>query len=108
MSETEGIKKIYLVEMTVPWTENREAKYDYKCEKYIQVQQNLKIEFPEYEVSQITLVMDVFGGFSDNLEENIGKVIKEKLLVKAIIKDMQKTIISNMANLSRTFKIRCK
>ena len=106
--EVQGVKKVFLIEMTVPWPGNREEKYQYKCEKYKNIQQNLKLEYPEYEVGQITLVMDVYGGFSKDLADNIGKVISGKDDIKSIIKNMQKSIISSLAHLSRTFKIRCK
>ena len=99
MMEVGGVKKIYLIEMTVTWTENREEKYNYKCNKYVDIQQNLIIEYPEYELAQITRVMDVFDGFSEKLGENLGKVINGKDAVKTIIKVMQKTIISSLANL---------
>ena len=89
--------------MTVPWTGNRDEKYSFKEKKYVDIQQNLKIEHPAYEVAQVTLVMDVFGGYSKNLGENISKVIKGNDKVKSIIKDMQKSIISSSANFSLQF-----
>ena len=101
-------KKIFLVEMTVPWIENREEKYLHKCKKYNNILQNLKFEYPNYEVDQITIVMDVFGGYGKDLTKNLKKIIKQKETVQSIITNMQKTIISSAANLSRTFKIRTK
>ena len=52
--------------------------------------------------------MDVFGGYDKELLTNIGKVIEEKGTVATIVKNMQKSVISSVANLSRTFKIRTK
>ena len=78
----------------------------YKEGKYVRIQENLKFEHRDYEVDQITLVIDVFGGYGKDLRDNIGKVIKEKEIVDLIIKNMQKSIISSAANLSRAFKIR--
>ena len=101
-------KKIFLIEMTVPWIENREEKYLYKCAKYNNILQNLKFEYPDYEVDQITIVMDVFGGYGTDLSKNLGKIIKERETVQSIITNMQKSVISSAANLSRTFKIRTK
>ena len=101
-------KKIYLLEMTIPWISNRKEKYIYKCEKYTPILSSLKFENPEFEVDQITLVMDVYGGYDNELVTNIGKVIKGKRTVASIVKNMQKSVISSVANLSRTFKIRCK
>ena len=106
MFERDGEKKLFLIEMTVPWTENRLAKFEYKSEKYIRILENLQFEHPEYKVDQITVVMDVFGGHGKDLSDNLSKVIKEKSSVTSIINNMQKSIISSAANLSRTFKIR--
>ena len=99
-------KKIYLLEMTVPWTGNRNDKYMFKSEKYKHIQQNLKLENPEFTIDQITLVMDVFGGYDKSVVNNIKKVFKSKKEVDLVIHNMQKSVISSCANLSRTFKIR--
>ena len=106
MFEINNEKKIFLLEMTVPWISNRRDKYEYKAKKYLNIQQNLKFEYPNYDVDQITVVMDVFGGYGQALVDNIAKVINNKSTVATIIKNMQKSIVSSAANLSRTFKIR--
>ena len=102
----EDDKRIYLLEMTVPWTGNRSEKYKYKCGKYLNIQHSLQFENPTHKVDQITVVMDVFGGYGQDLVDNIGKVFEKKEDVRSVIKDMQKSIVSSSANLSRTFKIR--
>ena len=94
--------------MTVPWPANRKEKYEYKCSKYLNILQSLKFENPEHEVGQITLVIDVYGGYGKDLAENIKKIVTEKMAIKSIIRNMQKSVISSAANLSRTFKIRTK
>ena len=101
-------KKIYLLEITIPWIGNRKEKYEHKCEKYKPILSSLKFENPGFKVEQVTLVMDVFGGYDKELLTNIGKVIEEKGTVAAIVKNMQRSVISSVANLSRTFKIRSK
>ena len=68
----------------------------------------MKFEHPEYTVDQVTLVMDVFGGYGKDLKDNIGKVVESKKEIDVIINNMQKSIVSSGANLSRTFKIRTK
>ena len=104
--ENENEKKVYILEMTVPWTSNRIDKLKLKENKYANILQNLKLEYPSHEVGQITLVMDVFGGYGQDLIDNIGKVINNKSTITAIIKNMQKSVVTSAANLSRTFKIR--
>ena len=99
-------KKIFLIEMTVPWIENRDRKYEYKEGRYKEVQTNLKIDYQDFDIDQVTLVIDVFGGYSKNLIDNISKVIKSKVDVKGIIRNMQKTVIKSEAHLSRVFKLK--
>ena len=106
VNETE--KKLFLIEMTVPWTTNRKDKFEFKDGKYVHIQQSLKFENPDYHVDQITLVMDVFGGYGRDLVDNIRKVVTDSNTVQSIITNMQKSVIASVANLSRTFKIRCK
>ena len=101
-------KKIFLIEQTVPWIELRNEKYEFKTSKYKEVQTYLKMENPEYDIDQITLVMDVFGGYSDNLRKNVMKIFNNKTVVDKIINDMQKSIITNEAHLARVFKMRTK
>lgn len=108
MMENENGKFIYLIEMTVPWSEIREDRYMFKCKKYEMIQQSLKLEYPDYNIGQITLAIDVFGGYSKNLIENLSILISDKGTVNSIIKEMQKVVISSIANLSRTFKIRVR
>ena len=92
--------------MTVPWISNRKIKLLHKVDKYRRIQEKLKFENQMYDVDQITLIMDVFGGYGADLRKNIGKVITNKSTIENIIKNMQKTTISSAANLSRAFKIR--
>ena len=77
----------------------------HKENKYNSIKQQIKFENPEYEVGQVTLVMDSFGGFYHNLRKNIEKVLSDKLLVQKIITNMQKSIISSAAHLARRCKI---
>ena len=92
--------------MTVPWIEHRETKYELKTNKYKPVQTNLKLEYPDFQIDQITLVMDVLGGFSKHLGDNIAKVFENRSDVRNIIRDMQKSVICNAAHLVRVFKLR--
>jgi len=92
-------KKIYLIEQTIPWISNRDEKFDFKAQKYDDVQTFLRLENPGCAVDQITLVMDVFGGYSENLTTNIGKLF-DKEITSRIGKNMQKTVRSNEAYLS--------
>ena len=95
-------KKIFLVEQI----ENGNAKCELKENKYVEVRTFLKMDNPEYEVDQITLVMDSFGGFSEHLKINVEKLFSNKVTVMKIIRYMQKSVICSEAHLSRVFKMR--
>ena len=108
VNKNNGDKYIKIIEITIPWMENREEKYKYKQDKYKDIISNIKLENPGYTVDQVTLVMDVFGGHGPDLRENIGKILKCRSTQDDVIKNMQKCVISSLCNISRIFKIRTK
>ena len=97
-------KVIYVVEMSVPWINNREDKYREKIMKYDNIRRNLKINNPDYRIDQITLIIDVLGGYSKELEENIDKIIKDKDEKEQIIFKMQKSVTSYLSYFAKKFK----
>ena len=48
-------QQIFISEMAVPWINNREIKYQEKINKYRNVLNKLKLDYPNYEVIQLTL-----------------------------------------------------
>ena len=98
-------KKIYVIEMSVPWVENREIKIIEKTEKYIHILQSLKVEYPEYEVQQLTFIIDCLGGFSKNLKENIKKLGFDDIQCKNIMYGMQKIVLSEASSIMDRFKV---
>ena len=74
--------------------------YFYILYKYDDVQTFSRLENPGFAVDEITLVMAVFAGYSENLPTDIGKLF-DKYVTLRIVKNMQKTVISNEAHLSR-------
>ena len=98
-------KKIYLIEMTCPWLNFRNEKYEYKTQKYNDILSNIRREERGFTVDQITLVIDSLGGYSANLAENISKVFEDKRLVNSIILRMQKTVLSGSVHICRRFKL---
>ena len=90
--------------MSVPWISNRDSKYREKVQKYERIRRNLKINNPDHEIDQITLIMDVFGGYSKELGQNIAKIIKSEDEIKNIILKMQKSIMSEISYFSKKFK----
>ena len=80
------------------------VKFYGPLKKYINIQQNLKFEYPYYETEQITLVMWMRGSGHDFVD-NKSKVVANKCIVSTIRKNMLKSIVSSGTNLLRMFKI---
>ena len=91
----ENEHKLFLLEMSVPWMWNRTTKLKEKVDRYEHILVGYRLDYPNYEVEQLTFIMDVFGGYDNVLVKNIEKVIKNKKLVNNIIRDMQKSFISS-------------
>ena len=64
-------KNIFVLEMSIPWIENRKSKIKEKEEKYLNIVQNLKIDNPGYLVKQLTFIVDCMGGYSNDLIINL-------------------------------------
>ena len=101
-------KKIFILEQGCPWMTNRNEVYEVKSRKYESVLRNIKLNEPEYTVTQITLVIDSLGGYSKNLRENIGKIVKDKRRINVIISKMQKAVLSESVHIARRFKLNSK
>ena len=94
--------------MSVPWMSNRAAKLEEKIDKYEHILIAYRLYFAQYEVEQLTFIMDGFGGYDDDLVKNIGNVIRDRGRgggVENVIRDMQKSVISICGYLSRAFKV---
>ena len=64
--------------MSVPWAQNRKAKFLSKAVKYTQILHVLKHEYPTGNIDQITNIIDVFGGYGQHLHDRIGKILTRK------------------------------
>ena len=98
-------KKIFVLENSIPWVQNRETKYEEKELKYQGIIQSLRIDYPSYEVRQLTFIMDCLGGFSVSLRNNIRKLGFTVEESKVITYGMQKIIVSEASSLIDMFKI---
>lgn len=98
-------KSIFILEITISWIDNRDARYDEKVKKYEAIRRNIKRDEPDCSVDQVTLVMDSLGGYSKNLCENVGKLFKDTKSVKRIINKMQKSVLNGSVHVSRCFKL---
>ena len=71
-------KSVRVIEMSCPLLENRESKDFEKTTKYSQLRLELTNRYPEYKVNQCNIIMDVLGGCSKEVEQNIKELVGDK------------------------------
>ena len=98
-------KKIYVLEQSVPWTSNREDKFEEKEEKYRNIIRSIKLNNKDHEVEQVTFIIDCLGGFSPSLRENLKKLGFAKSEQYRITLGLQKIILSEARATINYFKI---
>ena len=54
-------------------------------------------------MKQYNIIMDVLGGWSQDLEDELNKLVKSES--KGVLHNMQKAVILGTLNISRTFKV---
>ena len=64
-------KIICVLEMSIPWIENRKIKIAEKEDKYTNIIQSLKIANPGYLVKQLTFIVDSMEGYSSDFINNL-------------------------------------
>ena len=98
-------KVIFVLEMSVPWVENRDAKYVEKEDKYVDIVQNLKIDNPGFKVSQLIFIMDCLGGSSKSLTNSLKELKFTTYEIESLLFGMQKIVLSEAQAISKRFKI---
>ena len=96
-------KKVIVIEMSCPWLENRQLNDLKKTQKYGPLRWELKRQFQGYEVTQHNIIMDVLGGYS----EDVGKTVETLVGGRGeeILRRMQKSVLCNSLNIARSFKV---
>ena len=59
--------------------------------------------YPEYKVNQYNIIMDVLGGCSKEVEQNIKEFAGDKC--ESIMRQMQQAILSSSLRIARMFKL---
>ena len=66
--------------------DNRTAKDEEKTTKYAALRWELKQQYPGYEVKQYNVIIDVLGGWSEDLEAKMKELVGER--TKHVLKRM--------------------
>ena len=60
--------------MSCPWVDNHVKKEAEKTEKYGSLRWELSRRYPGYRIAQLNVIMDVLGGWSQDLEAEMKKI----------------------------------
>ena len=96
-------KRVAVIEMSCPWMDNRAIKDAGKRAKYGPLRWELKQQYPGYEVKQFNIIIDVFGGWSVDVEETMKDLVGQRS--RSVLRRMQKVILSHSLNIARAFKV---
>ena len=96
-------KKVTTLLTSCPWIENRTRKDAEKTLEYGPMRWELKQQFKGYVVEQDNIIIDVLGGWSNELEEVTQKLLGAR--GKNVLKSMQKSVISSSLNIAIMFKV---
>ena len=90
--------------MSCPWLENRGCKDFEKTTKSQSTETRAdENRYPEYKVNQYNIIMDVLGGCSKEVEQNIKELAGDKC--ESIMRQMQQAILSSSLRIARMFKL---
>ena len=98
-------KTIHVLEMSVPWIENRNCKFEEKEVKYTNIVQNLKVDNPGYNVKQLTFIVDCMGGYSKELRNNLEILGLTGSEIDSILPGIQKILVIEANSVINRFKI---
>ena len=74
-----------------------------KTIKYAPLGWELKQRYPGYEINQYNIILDLLGGWSQDLDVTLQKLVGSK--AKGVLKKMQKACLSGTLNIARTFNV---
>ena len=92
--------------MSCPRLKSSESK-DFEKTTRLAMATQLRLEltnrYPEYKVNQYNIIMDVLGGCSKEVEQNMKELVGEKC--QSIKRQMQKAIRPSSLHIARMFKL---
>ena len=62
-------KEVTLIEMSVVWFKNIQARTEEKTQKYTPLRAELARDYHDYSIKQISVVMDILGGHTRELQD---------------------------------------
>ena len=99
-------KIMYVLEMSVPWIENRETKFKDKEDKYKDLLINMRGLYKDYKIEQVTFIIDVLGGYSQSVVDSLKKLKFTDVERSSILRNAQKIVLSESRCIVNRFKLR--
>ena len=96
--------KMFILEMSVPWITNRKKKIEEKVNKYKDLLASLRILHPNYEIEQITFIVDSLGGYSKSLVDALKKLEFSSSDVEKMLLCIQKIVLTESRYIINRFK----
>ena len=90
--------------MSAPWMQNRETKFAEKVDKYRELILSMKAMYKNYEIKQVTFIMDCLGGYSCSLVEALKEIGFSKYEYEQILRNMQKIVVTESRYIVNKFK----
>ena len=98
----------FILEMSVPWITNRHDKLIEKEEKYADLILAIKVLYPDYDIVQMTLIMDCLGGYSASLPDGLKKIGFSKKERTKMLTNLQKIVLMESRYIINRFKQRTR
>ena len=99
-------KIMYVLEMSVPWIQNRETKFKDKEDKYKDLLINMRGLYKDYKIEQVTFIIDVLGGYSQSVVDSLKKLKFTDVERSSILRNAQKIVLSESRCIVNRFKLR--
>ena len=99
-------KIMYVLEMSVPWIQNRETKFKDKEDKYKDLLINMRGLYKDYKIEQVTFIIDVLGGYSQSFIDSLKKLKFTDVERSSILRNAQKIVLSESRCIVNRFKLR--
>ena len=96
-------KQVITLETSVPWVRNREKK-DEKTLMYGPLQWELKQQYPGNEIHQYNIIIDALGGWSQEFELTMRKLVGSRIRSLKELMKMQKAVLSGTQNIARMLR----
>ena len=101
-------RKVMILEMSVPWIQNRESKLAEKELKYRELIPKTMEMYPNYTCEQATFIIDCLGGYSSSYVDALKKVGLTERECKQIIRNTQKIVVTEGRSIMNKFKMLAK